>query len=149
MTVEPLYYSNFDLESIVTLVNVQKLVVLLYQAKYPPKDIEFLKSAFEQGFDIGYEGPQQRQSSSENIPLTVGDPVELWNKLMKEVKLGRVAGPFEKIPFENYMQSPIGLVPKAGGDQTRLIFHLSYDFKSDGLKSLNYHTPKEKCSVRY
>ena len=67
---------------------------------------------------------------------------------MKEVKLKRVAGPFDEIPFQNYMQSPIGLVPKAGGDQTRLIFHLSYDF-SDGHKSLNANTPKEKCTIKY
>ena len=46
------------------------------------------------------------------------------------------------------MQSPIGLVPKAGG-QTRLIFHLSYDFKSLGFKSVNHYTPKEKCMVKY
>ena len=67
---------------------------------------------------------------------------------MKEVNLKRVAGPFRQIPFNNYIQSPIGLVPKAGGDQTRLIFHLSYNFK-DGFKSLNHHTPKEKCTVKY
>ena len=66
---------------------------------------------------------------------------------MKEVKLGRVAGPFDDIPFENYMQSPIGLVPK-GKDKTRLIFHLSYEFCS-GLGSLNSNTPKELCSVKY
>ena len=51
-------------------------------------------------------------------------------------------GLFETIPFENFIQSPIGLVPKAGSDQTRLIFHLSYDFKSEGFKSVNAHTPK-------
>ena len=69
---------------------------------------------------------------------------------MKEVKLGRYAGPFEKIPFENFIQSPIGLVPKAGG-QTRLIFHLSYNFSENLQKdgSLNYFTPSEKCSVKY
>ena len=68
---------------------------------------------------------------------------------MKEIQLKRVAGPFKDIPFQDFMQSPIGLVPKAGGTQTRLIFHLSYDFKSDGLRSLNYHTPKELCTVHY
>ena len=47
---------------------------------------------------------------------------------MKEVSLGRIAGPFEKIPFTNFMQSPIGLVPKTGG-KTHLIFHLSFNFK--------------------
>ena len=68
---------------------------------------------------------------------------------MKEVKLGQVAGPFKEIPFENFIQSPIGLIPQSGSDQTRLIFHLSYDFKRDNLKSVNHYTPKEKCSVRY
>ena len=68
---------------------------------------------------------------------------------MKEVGHSRYAGPFrfEDIPFQNFIQSPIGLVPKAG-NQTRLIFHLSYDFKN-GNSSLNYHTPKELCSVKY
>ena len=129
-------------------VKVDRLVQLLTQTAYPPDEIAFLKQGFEQGFDIGYDGSKVRQSVSENIPFTVGNEVELWNKLMKEVKLGRVAGPFEHIPFDNFIQSPIGLVPKAGGDQTRLIFHLSYDFK-DGLKLLNHHTPRELCTVKY
>ena len=57
-----------------------------------------------------------------------------------------------KVPFKNYIQSPIGLVPKAGGadNQTKLIFHLSYNFgPNDEDKSLNYHTPDEMCSVHY
>ena len=68
---------------------------------------------------------------------------------MKEVDLGRVAGPFKEVPFSEYIQSPIGLVPKAGSDQTRLIFHLSYEFKGKGMHSVNFHIPKEKCSVKY
>ena len=46
------------------------------------------------------------------------------------------------------MQSPIGLVPKAG-NKTRLIFHLSYDFNGKKGTSINVGTPKEKCSVKY
>ena len=30
-----------------------------------------------------------------------------------------------------------------------MIFHLSYDFKKDGLKSVNHYTPKDKCSGKY
>ena len=67
---------------------------------------------------------------------------------MKEVKLKRYAGPFHKVPFKNFVQSPIGLVPKAG-NKTRLIFHLSYDFGKSGMKSINHYTLKEKCSVKY
>ena len=48
---------------------------------------------------------------------------------MKEVQLKRFAGPYTKphLPLENVVQSPLGLVPKAG-NKTRLIFHLSYNF---------------------
>ena len=68
---------------------------------------------------------------------------------MKEVKLGRVAGPFKKneLPFDYFVQSPIGLVPKHGG-KTRLIFHLSFKFKN-GNPSINECTPPEKCTVKY
>ena len=77
----------------------------------------------------------------------VGDPVTLWNKVIKEVKEKRYASPFKTIPFENYIQSPIGLVPKDGGKDTRLIFHLSYPRK--GESSVNSNTPKELCTVQY
>ena len=67
---------------------------------------------------------------------------------MKEVKALRSAGPFNRIPFdEGYVQSPVGLFPKAG-NQTRLIFHLSYDFKKS-FKSINHYIPADQCSVKY
>ena len=70
---------------------------------------------------------------------------------MKEVKLNRYAGPFEQIPYQNYVQSPIGQVPMAG-DKTRLIFHLSYDFLSqqpDEHRSINFYTDSSLCKVKY
>ena len=137
------------LQSVVTPVKVGHFVELLSIADYDPQKIQFLKDGFTNGFDIGYEGPEHRQSTSDNIPFTVGDEVQMWNKLMKEVKLKRVAGPYKTIPFKDFIQSPIGLVPKAGSEQTRLIFHLFYQFKNDGLPSLNACTLKEKCTVRY
>ena len=66
---------------------------------------------------------------------------------MKEVKACRLAGPFNSIPFNTYIQSPVGLVPKAG-NQTRLIFHLSYNFQNHN-QSLNSWTPQEICTVKY
>ena len=59
-----------------------------------------------------------------------------------------LCGPFEQVPFEFFIQSPIGLVPKAG-NQTRLIFHLSYDLQDSGNKSVNFYTPDELSSVKY
>ena len=103
---------------------------------------------FSEGFDIGYAGVVDRQDYSQNIPLKVGTKEDLWGKIMKEVKLKRVAGPFSEIQFKTFIQTSIGLVPKAG-NQTRLIFHLSYDFPHSGNKSLNASTPKELCRVKY
>ena len=77
----------------------------------------------------------------------IGDKITLWNKVMKEVKLNRYAGPFEEIPFEYFIQSPIGLVAKDGGKDVRLIFHLSHP-RGRGT-SVNFNPPKELCSVKY
>ena len=65
---------------------------------------------------------------------------------MAEVKLNRDAGSFIEPPFEFFIQSPIGLVPKDQGKKTRLIFHLSY------LKtgtSVNSEIPRCYTSVQY
>ena len=135
--------SNYDLENICTPVDVKMLDDLLKKTNYPDEERQFLTQGFSEGFSLGYEGPLDRQDVSDNIPFTIGDKWGLWEKLMKDVGLGRLAGPYEKIPFKNYVQSPIGLVPKDGGKQTRLIFHLSYKFKN-GNESINYWTLHEK-----
>ena len=145
----PLYYQNFDLHNIQTPVVVDELVKLLRETGYDHEKTKFLEEGFRQGFDIGHRGPETRQSTAANIPLTLGSKTELWNKLMNEVKLKRVAGPFETIPYENFIQSPIGLVPKSN-NKTRLIFHLSYEFETGDRKgSLNQHTTRELCMVKY
>ena len=141
------YYVNRNLRAMITPIKVDKLHELLIKSEFPEKDMNFLIQGFKSGFDIGYEGPKKRKDRSQNIPLRIGNRTILWNKVMKEVKLGHYAGPFDVIPYQNYMQSPIRLIPKVG-NKTRLIFHLSYEFKS-GLGSLNANTPKQKCSVKY
>ena len=89
------------------------MIELLRRSGYDSEKIQFLQDGLTNRFDIGYRGPTDRQSISENIPFgDVGNEVILWNKIMKEVKLKRVAGPFENIPFTNFIQSPVGLVPK-------------------------------------
>ena len=65
---------------------------------------------------------------------------------MIEVKAKRYAGPFVEPPFEFFIQSPIGLVPKDKGKKTRLIFHLSYPRSGT---SVNSEIPREQCTVQY
>ena len=141
-----LYYENFDLENVVTLVNVEHLKELLNQTGYDKRKSEFLIDGFENGFSIGYEGNMKIKRTSPNLKLRVGNEVELWNKIMKKVKEGRYAGPFSEPSFEYFIQSPIGLVPKDNGMKTHLIFHLSYPRTGD---SVNSETPREYCTVNY
>ena len=118
----------------------------LFATNFDRSKAQYLVNGFTEGFDMGYRGPLCRKDYSNNIPITVGSEQEMWDKLMKEVELGRHTGPFKHIPFQFFIQSPIGLVPKAG-NKTRLIFHLSFDFKN--YKSFNHYTPAEFCTVKY
>ena len=61
---------------------------------------------FKEGFDIEYEGEPYRQDYAQNIPFrSVGSSEELWEKLMKEVRLKRYARPFAKHPlYKNFTQ---------------------------------------------
>ena len=131
-----------------TPVNIHRQHQMLCMSGYDDEKTKFLVKGFSQGFDIGYTGPMKRQDTSHNLPFKdgVGDHLEMWRKVMKEVKESRFAGPFRVIPFRYYVQSPIGLVPKANG-QTRLIFHLSFDFQE--FKSINHYILDEVCSVKY
>ena len=119
---------------------------MLKRSDYDVAETEFLVDGFKNGFDFHYHGPCDRSDTSHNLPFRVGDKYDLWEKVMKEIKAKRFAGPYVKIPYRKFIQSPIGLVPKVGG-QTRLIFHLSYNF--DCYNSFNYYTPEEYCSVTY
>ena len=144
-------FEDFNWEEIKTPIKVPIYEKLLMKSGYDAEKIKFLVDGFKQGFRIEYQGPIERKDTADNLPLNgLGSKTDLWNKVMKKVKLGRVTGPLREneLPFTNYVQSPIGLVPKAGG-QTRLIFHLSYGFKDSGRKSVNECTPKEKCEVMY
>ena len=135
-----------------TPIQVEVLERLLKQSNYNCDKRRKLINGFRWGFDLGYRGPEKQQDLSDNIPFSegVGSPTELWNKIMKEVKLHRYAGLFKNPPFKHFVQSPVGLVPKAN-NKTRLIFHLSFDFDGDNedRKSINFHTPKEMCRVKY
>lgn len=137
--------TNFDLSTVVTPVNWTEFHRVLLETGYQQEEIDYLRQGFTQGFSLEYQGPRDRQMTANNLKLRVGSKRQLWDKIMKEVKLGRVAGPFMKPPFRCYIQSPIGLVPKHNPGDNRLIFHLSFP---EG-ESVNDYIPKEKATVQY
>ena len=146
----PLYYENFDLEHVFTPVNVKEYERLLVESNYDSDKTKYLVNGFRHGFSIGYNGPENVQMNSKNLDLHgLGTETDLWNKIMKEVQVKRYAGPFKTVPFRNYIQSPIGLVPKDGGRKTRLIFHLSHPRGVVPPKSVNGNTPTQLTQVKY
>ena len=116
------------------------------EAGYDKHKTNYLIRGFTKGFSLEYKGPVKVKKNSPNLKLTVGSPTDLWNKIMVEVKAKRYAGPFKKVPYKYYIQSPVGLVPKDKGKKTRLIFHLSYPKTG---QSVNSCIPEEKCTVKY
>ena len=131
-------------------VNYTELERLLKGTGYEEMKTRELVKGFKHGFDLGFRGTIRGvRKFSPNLKFTIGNEVELWNKVMKEVELKRFAGPFLEPPFPEFIQSPIGLVPKDGGCKTRLIFHLSYPRSKTEKLSVNANTPAEYSSVKY
>ena len=146
---EILYFENFDLENIFTPVDPHQLAVELNRTKFDVQRTKKLVEGFTNGFDLGYRNSSKVKMTSRNLRLVVGSTTELWNKVMKEVQAKRFAGPYAVLPYEeDFIQSPIGLVPKDGGTKTRLIFHLSHPRNGDQL-SVNSATPEEFSKVKY
>ena len=131
----------------ITPVDMDCFEQLLKLYRYDTNETQFIIDGFRNGFDLGYRGETTNiRRDAPNLKFRIGDLIIWWNQVMKEVKLKRYTGPFKSPPFENYIQSPIGLVPKDGGKDVRLIFHLSYPRTG---KSVNSETPAELCSVKY
>lgn len=79
---------------------------------------------FISGFRLGFEG-NRANHVARNLKSARLNPVMLKEKICKEVRLGRFAGPYVDSPISNLRISPVGLVPKSNGSY-RLITHLSY-----------------------
>ena len=67
------------------------------------------------------------------------------NMIKKELEKGRLAGPFSKPPFKNFVVSPLGLVQKKQKNSFRLIHDLSFP----KLNSVNHFIDKSDTTVKY
>lgn len=124
-------------------ISIPKLLRWLQQ--YPrPEIAQELADGFKQGFRIPYEGKREGRSAR-NHGSARRQPEIVLGKLMEEVGLSRVAGPFRSPPMPNLIISPIGLVEKSTPGEFRLIFDLSHPDSG----SVNGGIPSELSSVQY
>lgn len=136
-------YTNLSLSTIApTPICVNELEKEL--SSYNSPDAAVILDGFQHGFRIHYEGPHE-PSDSRNIKSANQHPEIVLQKIQKELRMGRIAGPFDQRPLANLRVSPIGIVPKKEPNEFRLIHHLSHPLGS----SVNDYIDKKNSSVQY
>lgn len=121
-------------------IRTQKLEYLLKD--YP--NCAFLIQGFTKGFRLHYHGPQQSYEIKNNKSVLENEK-QVFDKVLNEVSLGRIAGPFLVKPFDNFHVSPLGRVPKKEEGKFRII----HDLSQPRGYSVNNFISDEYASVRY
>ena len=122
-----------------------KFEVLLQELQgYDTALLQFLVQGFQYGFKLGCT---QFDSFSviNNHPSVRKNPIVVCRKLNKELHLNRISGPYSFKPFDNFVCSPLGLVPKKTPGEFRIIHDLSFP---EG-NSVNEHISRENATVQY
>ena len=71
-----------------------------------------LFKGFDSGFKIAFFKKPNSDLNVKNSKSTVEHKKEVQDHINKELNHGRICCPFNKIPFDIFQISPIGLVPK-------------------------------------
>lgn len=119
--------------------------MLPYLRAYPDKEAALL---LHEGFAEGFRIPCSLTAPGgfvNNLVSARSRPEVVFEKLSKEVVLGRMAGPFVELPIPELRISPLGVVPKKEANKFRLIHHLSYP----AGRSVNDGIDSSLCKVLY
>ncbi len=125
-----------------TPINIAPFLQLL--DGYTQSKVGYLARGFTRGFSLGFQGHIDTFEAN-NLPSATRHPRIIQDKITKEVQENRLLGPFAKSPFQRYIVSPLGLIPKKIPGEFRLIQHLSYPTG----QSVNDGIPQELSSVKY
>lgn len=82
-----------------------------------------------QDFQLWFHIPFQEARAPHmagNLYCFQGMEVIVWAKIGKEIREGKVWGPFSPPPLPSLRVSPLGFVPKKTSGECRLIHHFSY-----------------------
>ena len=96
------------------------------------------------GVPIG-RPPCDRTVESPNWPSARECPSKVTDIIRADLSVGKLLGPFVSPPFDKYVVSPLGAIPKRGSDRIRLIHDLSYPT----TESVNIGIDPEAYSLQY
>ena len=125
-----------------TTVNPQTLKSELQN--YDDQKKSFLINGFQFGFKLGCEGEPSHKIHQNHASIFKNKTV-VHEKLKKEQLLGRIAGPYKQIPCNDFVCSPLGLVPKKNPGEFRIIHDLSFPKE----QSVNSFIPQHNSTVQY
>ena len=89
--------------------------------------------------------PADTQIVSANWPSAIEHRDQVSKIISDDLGAGRLHGPFEAPPFDNFIVSPLGAFKKKGSNKIRLIHDLSFPVKG----SVNSLIKKEDFSLAY
>ena len=115
--------------------------------KHPNRQwVDYVLHGIREGFKLGFESSFLLKPSKKNKASAYQHATVIDAYLANEVRLGRVAGPFESPPINPLQISSFGVIPKRGQPgKWRLIFDLSSPFGH----SVNDGIDPESCSLQY
>ena len=96
-------------EPLLTQEMVERLEELL--VGYPNDKFDYIIDGFTNGFRIGFTGDRCPQSCID-LRFARQHPDIVQAKIQKEISEGRIEGPFDEVPLDNFKLSPLGLVEK-------------------------------------
>ncbi|MEW8338437.1 MAG: reverse transcriptase domain-containing protein [Candidatus Thiodiazotropha taylori] len=110
---------------------------------------EHLLDGFIQGFDTGLTSLPKHSYECANLLSAKNQPPITMELLNTELERGYAIGPFDRIPFEQYRISPLGVAESKYSKKKRLIVDLSAPHDNEKHPSLNELINKEDFSLSY
>lgn len=116
-------------------------------ASHPNKaNVQYVLNGIREGFRFGFKNHQALRSSQKNKQSAIHNPQVVDKYIDNEVRMGRVAGPFDVPPLPGLQISSFGVIPKRGQPgKWRLIVDLS---SPKGL-SVNDGIEREEFTLQY
>ena len=112
---------------------------------------QLFKDGFEKGFLFDFRGNETPLNSTNSLSA-MANAEEVTKKIEHELKMGRLAGPYDNVPCDNFKCFPLALrekfptPPPHLPKKYRLLHNMSYPYNED---SVNFNIPKTSSTVQY
>ena len=114
-------------------------------SNYPDDLAKQLVTGFTIGFSIHHNGDMNKSDVvSSKVPKHLENI--LLEKIESEIRKGRMMGPFDRPPFDDFQISPVSVREKSTAGKFRMIHNLSHPYNGS---SINSNIRESEKSVKY